>query len=81
MEHKNLNTEEAANSDLGAVMRWVAVEDRLPKKNTYGMLGVRNYHDLEKGLTSETISVSFFDGKFHPHNEQITHWMEYPKPP
>ena len=72
MEHRKLNKEETANSDLGDVMCWVSVEDALPTKDgqycTY--LQTSKYDSI--GFTQ------FLDGEFM--SSFVTHWMEVVKP-
>ena len=85
MKDENLNTEKTANSDLGAVMHWVAVTDKLPPIITrvIGYFPTGN----ESG---EIVSTAIMHNKGHlvsdfPNSTasyfEATHWMPLPEPP
>jgi hypothetical protein len=85
MKDENLNTEKTANSDLGAVMHWVAVSERLPEINQH-VLVVRTSPNI---VTTGYIHKyghwiwSNLNGSTHKsdHIYKVTHWMPLPEPP
>lgn len=76
MKNENLNTEKPANSDLGAVMHWVAVSERLPNHGEKVLTYTPDSDDsfqLQRVITFGAIPSGFPSG--------VTHWMHLPESP
>ena len=85
MKDENLNTEKNANSDLGAVMHWVAVLDRLPEINQHVLVVRTNPNIVTTGYIHKYVHWiwSNLNGSTHKadHIYKVTHWMPLPEPP
>jgi hypothetical protein len=75
LENENSNEPQNPQLNIGAVISWVAVSERLPKigevTDVYISAGYR--------VTNYTWESNDLQSAFMPH--EITHWIAIPKPP
>jgi hypothetical protein len=86
MEHGNLNTQETANSDLGAVMRWRDLRYEMPPEHENVLVKLDGDTYLMGVMDSNNEwGIYWSDGRnVEDPDRPVTHWMPipaFPQPP
>lgn len=75
LENENLNDPQKPQLNIGAVISWVAVSERLPKIGEVTDVYISDGHRV----TNYTWESNDLQSAFMPH--EITHWISIPEPP